>query len=279
MLDRRTGAPTWLATSRQARPNLPGDCPFCPGGREAPEPYDVRWFPNRWPAMPDGRCEVILFSPDHGRSLASLGRAGVRRVIDLWAARTSALGGRGDVAAVLPFENRGDEVGATIDHPHGQLYAFDEVPPVLRAELEGEGCWVCEEAAGARLVVDGTCRAWTVEASRYPFELVVAPAAHRPDLPSLDGDDRDALASALVDVLGALDAVHDEPMPYMLWVHQRPTDGGPWPSSHVHVEVVGVHRAAGVLRHVAAGELGSGVWFNPVDPTAAAALLRRGVAG
>ena len=90
--DELTGILTYVVDSRQTRPNLPSaTCPFCPGGLEAPEPYDVRWFANRWPAMPGDRCEVVLYTPEHDATFWSLGTAGARRVIDLWAERTAAL--------------------------------------------------------------------------------------------------------------------------------------------------------------------------------------------
>ena len=124
--DPHDGTPVQVVASRQGRPNLPDDsCPFCVGGREAPGPYDVTWFTNRWPAMPDERCEVVLYTSDHNASLATLGANGIARVIDLWAERTTVLGSRDDVDYVLVFENRGPEVGATIAHPHGQIYAYD----------------------------------------------------------------------------------------------------------------------------------------------------------
>ena len=129
-VDPLTGATVVVAGARQDRPDRPEGCPFCVGGLEAPEPYDVRWFANRWPALPPGRAEVLLFSPEHDRTLATLGVDGVRRVVDLWADRTAAQAAEPDVAYVLAFENSGPEVGATIDHPHGQLYAFDHVPEV-----------------------------------------------------------------------------------------------------------------------------------------------------
>lgn len=283
-VDGRDGAPVWIAGSRQARPNLPSaGCPFCAGGLEAPEPYDVRWFANRWPAMPGDRCEVILYTSDHDASFASLGVAGARRVIDMWAQRTASLGARDDVAYVLVFENRGAEVGATIAHPHGQLYAFAEVPPVAARELSASagagGCAVCAQAAGAPAAGRAVCEAggWSAvvpHAARYPYELLVAPSSHLPDLPSLDGEARAGVASVLVDALGRLDRLFDAPMPYMLWVHQRPTDGRDWPAAHVHIEIAPLWRAAGVPRFVAAGELGSGVFFNPVAPEDAAAALR-----
>jgi UDPglucose--hexose-1-phosphate uridylyltransferase len=244
------------------------------GGLEAPEPYDVFAFPNRWPAMPDGRCEVVLYSPDHEATFWSLGTAGARKVVDLWAARTAALGARPDVAYVMPFENRGPEVGATISHPHGQIYAFDAVPPVPARELAASACVVCG-TAGHLVHEVGGWRTVVPDAARYPFELLVAPVAHRPDLPGLDGTERDGMAAALVDALARLDRLFLAPMPYMLWVHQRPTDGGDWPGAHLHVEVAPHYRAPGTQRFVAAGELGSGVWFNPLEPAEAAAALRR----
>jgi UDPglucose--hexose-1-phosphate uridylyltransferase len=275
VLDPLTGAPVVIVTGRQGRPNLPPGCPFCPGGLEAPEPYDVRWFPNRWPPLPDGRAEVVLFTSEHEGSLASLGHERLRAVMDLWAERTAVLGSRDDVAYVLIFENRGAAVGATMPHPHGQIYAFGDVPPAVLAE-DGERCVLCELDPGGRLV--STVGSWSASvpaAPTWPYELVLAPAAHVPDLPGADDAQRDGLAEVLADALQRLDRLFDVAMPYMLWVHQRPTDGGEWPTMHLHVHVAPLLRAPGTPRFVAAGELGSGVWFNPVDPAEAAAALRR----
>jgi UDPglucose--hexose-1-phosphate uridylyltransferase len=271
--DVHTGVQSYVVSSRQERPNLPADtCPFCPGGLEAPEEYSVRWFRNRWPAMPDDRCEVILYTPVHDASLWSLGVGGVRSVVDLWAERTAALGSRPDVDYVLVFENRGAEVGATIAHPHGQIYAFDFVPEAPLRELT-RGSPFTEP--GDRLVSSSPgWRAWVPEAPVFPYALLLVPDDPVPDLPSLDGDGRDGLARLLVDVLERLDRLFDAQTPYMLWVHQRPFDGGAWPSARLHVEIVSPWRAAFVTRYVAAGELGSGVYFNPVAPDDAARALR-----
>jgi UDPglucose--hexose-1-phosphate uridylyltransferase len=276
--DRRSGTDVWFVGDRQQRPNLPASsCPFCPGGLEAPEPYEVRWFANRWPPLGDGRCEVLLFCPEHDGSLAALGRSRVRRVVDLWAARTEAQGARPDVDYVLIFENRGPEVGATIAHPHGQLYAFDRVPPAAsRALRDPDGCAVCAELAAGHVVSQSD--GWSVvvpHAATWPYELLIAPDAHLADLPSLDDAQRDGLAGALVDGLGRLDRLFGRPMPYMAWVHQRPTTGDDWPLAHVRVEVAPLWRSDGVPRFVAAGELGSGLYFNPVLPEEAAEALRR----
>ena len=220
---------------RPAGPAEPPDrpCPFCLGGLEAPEPYDVKAFTNRWPSLPDDRCEVVLYTADHDATFAVLGRAGARRVVDLWAERTAALGARDDVAYVLVFENRGPEVGATIAHPHGQIYAYDEVPPPRPragaatarrcASRHPPSSWSSRAAAGGP-----GCRA------AADLALRAARRARRrtvPDLPSLDDAERDGLAAVLVDALGRLDRLFDAPMPYMFWIHQRPFDGGDWPTA------------------------------------------------
>jgi UDPglucose--hexose-1-phosphate uridylyltransferase len=277
--DALTGATVAVAAARQGRPNLPREvCPFCVGGLESPEPYDVRAFGNRWPTFADDRCEVVLYTPAHDATLWSLGVGGATKVVDLWAERTATLGSRDDIAYVLVFENRGVAVGATIPHPHGQIYAYDIVPPNPLGELqraERQGCPLCAEEPGARLVTRvGGWRAWVPWASMYPYGLVVAPQSHTPDLPSLTAESRRELATVLVDVLARLDLMWQQPVPYMLWFHQRPFDGGPWPSAHLHVEIAVPERAPGVMRYVAAGELGSGLYVNPVEPEAAAAALR-----
>jgi UDPglucose--hexose-1-phosphate uridylyltransferase len=263
-----------VVESRQGRPNLPSTgCPFCPGGLEAPEPYDVRWFTNRWPAMSGERCEVVLYTPEHDAQFWTLGAAGARRVVDLWADRTAELGARDDVDYVLVFENRGPEVGATISHPHGQIYAYEDIPPLpLQELLDGvlEPSTVPEELVVSR---HGDWSAWVPSTAVYPYELRIAPDTTVGALTDPDCD-RDGLAAVLVDALARLDQLFEEPMPYMLWIHQRPTDGGDWPHARLHLHVAPLLRGPGTSRFVAAAELGAGVYFNPVTPAVAAANLR-----
>jgi UDPglucose--hexose-1-phosphate uridylyltransferase len=295
---------------RQDRPNLPDEgCPFCPGGLEAPEPYDVRWFTNRWPALEPGppvdlaaaeaagttrlpatgACEVVLFSPEHNASLATLGTTQVRRVVDLWAARTEALLARPEIEYVLVFENRGREVGATIDHPHGQIYGYPFVPPAPAREAavaRTHGCGVCAELAlelreGARVVArHGDWVAYVPYASAYPFGMRLAPVRHVGGLAALDAAGRDALAALLVDALARYDRIWSPPVPgerfpYLLWFHQAPatttSEDERW---HVHAHLAPPLRAPGVARYVASGELGSGTFSNPVVPEDAARALR-----
>ncbi len=237
----------------------------------------MRAFPNRWPALPGGACEVVLYTPDHLATFATLDPDQARAVVDLWAERSAELGGRADIDYVLVFENRGAEVGATISHPHGQIYAFDVVPAGPRRELElgDTDAGLGPTAPGDRLVSRrGSWRAWVPAAAAWPYALVLAPEARVPDLPSLASTSRDELAALLVDVVGRLDRLFEAPMPYMLWFHQRPFDGLDWPNAWLHAHISPLLRSPGTVRFVAAGELGGGLMFNPVDPDDAAAALR-----
>jgi UDPglucose--hexose-1-phosphate uridylyltransferase len=273
-MDPYLGTVVHVVGDRQARPNLPSTgCPFCVGGLEAPDPYEVHWFPNRWPAMQGNRCEVVLYTPDHDATLWSLGVSGVRKVIDLWAERTTALGLRDDVDFVLVFENRGAQVGATIAHPHGQIYAYDHVPQ-RPASLLSAG-WKPETDCGNRFVTSSAnWSACVPEASAFPIALTLAPNEQVPDLPSLDDAGRNALATLLVDVHDRLDRLYDQPLPYMMWLNQRPTDGQDWPQSWFNIEIVSPWRSAGIARFIAAAEVACGEFFNPVIPEDLAQQLR-----
>lgn len=273
--DSLTGQQVLIAGHRQGRPQGPAaECPFCPGGTEAPDPYDVRAFPNRWPALP-GASEVVLYTPRHTSSLAQLSQGEVRKVVDLWAERTGELGRRADTGYVLVFENRGGEAGATVDHPHGQIFAFPEPPDLPLRELSSGTCALCAERAPDELVVLETrgWRTWVPPAAAWPYELRLAPREHLPDLPSLTAESRDELAWMLGEALRRLDRVGGGAMPSMMWIHQRPTRGH-WPQAHLHLHATGLWHAPGRRRHIAAGEHGSGVMVNPVAPTVAARMLR-----
>jgi UDPglucose--hexose-1-phosphate uridylyltransferase len=287
----------WVAITgtRQNRPNLPAPdaCPFCVGGLEAEHPYVVKAFPNRWPPMAPGdpvdfasdrlvrdarpargAAEVILYSPEHEGSFATLSAVQSRAVIDLWADRTAALLARPEIEYVLVFENNGAEVGATIGHPHGQIYAFPFLPPVpaLEAQVASRwGCPICAELErghelDARTVqTNGSVTAFTRYAAGWPFELIVTPTQHVADIAELEGWQRDDFALALRGVLSRYRQLFDEPLPYMFWLH---------PGVHLHAHLVTTRRQANTIRYVAAGEVGSGVMFNPVSPEVAARQLR-----
>ena len=273
-VDAYLGTVVHVVGSRQARPNLPSEgCPFCPGGIESPEAYDVRWFSNRWPAMPGARCEVVLYSPDHNATFWSQGVDGIRKVIDLWTQRSTELNARDDVEFVLVFENRGGEVGATISHPHGQIYAYDHVPDRPRRVFSAG--WQPDTEPGRRRVAFcGEWQAYVPDAPTYPIAITLAPRSRVANLAGLTEQGCDDLAALLVDVFARLDALYDQPLPYMMWLMQSPSGGGAWSDAWFHIEIVSPWRSAGVPRFIAAAEVACGEFFNPMIPEVLAEHLR-----
>ncbi len=305
-----------FATHRQDRTFLPPSeqCPLCPttdptAPTEVPWPsFDVAVFDNRFPSMvahpppPDvagsglhqvlpavGATEVVVYSDDHQASLALLGRARIRLLVDVWAERYAALGRRGDIAYVFVFENRGEVVGVTLHHPHGQIYGYPEIPPVPARQLAVAGrhlaehgtCVVCdvvarERADGLRLVAGNDAFiAFVPFAARFPYEVHVVAHRHAPSLLDLSDPDRDALAAILEDLLQRYDALFGFPLPYVMAMHQAPAADGEWQAvSHLRLEFTPLHRAADRLKYLAGSELGAGAFLSDVAPERAAATLR-----
>ena len=214
-----------------------------------PRTYDVRWFPNRWPAMPDDRCEVILYTPEHDATL-------------LVARRSRGAQGHRSLGEPHRRARRAarDRVRARLREPRRRGRGDDHAParPDLRVRLRprGPGSRELERGSrfnepGERLVADAPgWRAWVPEASDLPLRRCSScRTTPVPDLPSLDDAGREALARVLVDVLERLDRLFDAQTPYMLWIHQRPFDGGDWPMARLHVEIVSPWRAPGVPRY------------------------------
>ena len=276
-LDPHSGARVHIVAARQNRPNLPSsECPFCVGGLESPEPYEVKSFANRWPALETGACEVVLYSSQHDATFASLGSSGIRNVIDLWAERITQLQQQNDVDYVLIFENRGAEVGATISHPHGQIYAFDHVPRRQHSILQSQ--WKPDPQPADRLVINGDhFVAYAQYAAIHPVSLVVAPHQQVSLLSQLGDELRDELASILHKTFVALDQLFDAPLPYMMWITQAPAKTQ-YENAWLNIEIVSPWRAKGVQRYIAAAEVSTEEYFNPVDPADIAQRLRALVA-
>ena len=272
--DTYLGTVVHVVADRQNRPNLPiAGCPFCVGGLEAPEQYSVRSFPNRWPALEEGYCEVVLYSPDHEATFGTLTADEALSVVNLWAQRTQALQEMPDGEYVIVFENRGAEIGATISHPHGQIYAFDHVPP-RPARMIAAG-WEPVVASDEHVIleVDGW-RVFSEYAAVYPVSIRIAPIHRIADLADMNAVDRAILAATLVRVFAALDALFDAPLPYMMWINQAPRMRDDWPDAWFNIEIVSPWRAQGLPRFIAGVEVASGEFFNPVDPADVAARLR-----
>jgi UDPglucose--hexose-1-phosphate uridylyltransferase len=306
--DPLTGAWTVVAPRREARPHdagdgagrrdePAGDCPFCeghehltppevdalrPGGGPPDSPgWRVRVVPNKFPVL-EGGHEVVIHSPRHDVPLHRQPLSEVTDVVAMYQRRIAALCGAG-AAAVTVILNQGRAAGASLAHPHSQVFATPIVPPVLireleqlrRHELKYGRCLLCDligavVGEGSLLLFDGPVVAWTPDAARWPYELRLAPAAHEPDV--LDADPR-IVAAALRRALGAIAAATAD-APLNAWLHTAPCAGAggpddePRPSFHWHVEV------APRLATLAGFELGTGIGVATVEPSVAAARLR-----
>jgi UDPglucose--hexose-1-phosphate uridylyltransferase len=303
-----------VAGHRQARTYRPPDdlCPLCPSTAdrhtEIPAPdYEVAVFENRFPsfslastalvplvdeppfrsAPAAGRCDVMCFTSDHGGAFSRLSPEHARTVIDAWADRTAALSRIDTIEYVFCFENRGEEIGVTLSHPHGQIYGYPFVPPrffrvaeAFRRHRERTGhCLQCEllEAelkADLRIVTQSEqWVAYVPFAARWPYEVRVVPRSHVADLPALDDAARNDLARVYLDVLRRFDRLFDTPAPYIAGWQQAPVrqnrDG--W---HLAAEIFTIRRAAGKLKYLAGSESGAAVWINDIAPEDAAQRLR-----
>lgn len=309
----------WVVTAahRQGRTHLPPleSCPFCPSREGAPPTevpatdYEIAVFENRFPSLwrdppaptaasPDervrparGRSEIVLYTPDHDAAFPNLGLEHVARLIAVWAHRYLELGGEAGIEYVYVFENRGEEIGVTLHHPHGQISAYPFVPPIPAAELaaarrhrEATGrCLHCDVVSeerndGRRVLVDKSgIVAFVPFAARWPYEVHVYPARHVPHIAGLDGGEVWGLAAVLLRLVGAYDALFERPMPYVMAMHQAPVSGGVWdadPDAHYHIEFYPARRARDRLKFRAGSETGMGVFINDVLPEVAAAELR-----
>ena len=301
-----------IASHRQDRTHLPpaADCPLCPTtpGHPTEIPaadYHVVAFENRFPSLVAsatprhgssrtliraagiGRCEVLCLTSDHRGSFADLDPGRLRTVGRALVDRTIDLSSMPGVEYVFCFENRGEEIGVTLHHPHGQIYAYPFVPPRIRAALgtaarhatESGRCIFCDvveaEVAAAERVVVQTERfvAFVPAAARWPFEVHVYPRQHVPDLRSLRVAEREEMLEVQADVVARVSHLFDTPAPYIMGWMQAPVRGGRdrW---HLHAEITSSRRSATKLKYLAGSESGVGVFINDIVPEQAAAALR-----
>jgi UDPglucose--hexose-1-phosphate uridylyltransferase len=267
-------------------------------------PWDVAVFENRFPTLTmaahdpphelvltrsgRGVCEVVVFTQDARASLASLPLAQLETIVAVWAARQADLGARPEVQYVLPFANRGVDVGVTLHHPHGEIHAYPFVPPIAARELyeqaahlerTGHGLLeehlLAEQRDGRRIVYSGDdVLAFVPVCARYPSEVWIAPRRVVPALDELAARERADLARALKTVLMKLDGSWRRPMPYLLVLHQAPTDGQLHPEAHVHIEIYPALRMPERREYLAGSEMGAGVFTADTLPEEQAAELR-----
>jgi UDPglucose--hexose-1-phosphate uridylyltransferase len=233
-----------------------------------------------------GRCEVVCFSPEHSGSFGSLTPTRARTVIEAWADRTGALSALPGVEQVFPFENRGEAIGVTLPHPHGQIYAYPYITPrtaTLLNSIEREGPDLFArildfERGDDRVILSG--EHWTAFvpfAARWPIEVHLMPHRHVADLAETTAAERDELAPLYLRLLRGVDALYDSPTPYIAAWHQAPVHRGR-DTVRLHLQLTSPRRAADKLKFLAGSEAAMGAWIGDIPPETSAARLRDAVA-
>ncbi|MCF3135382.1 galactose-1-phosphate uridylyltransferase [Streptomyces olivochromogenes] len=295
-----------IASHRQGRTYHPpaDECPLCPSrdGRlsEIPDSsYDVVVFENRFPSLAgdSGRCEVVCFTSDHSASFADLSQEQARLVLDAWTDRTSELSHLPSVEQVFCFENRGEEIGVTLGHPHGQIYGYPFTTPrtalmlrSLAAHREATGgenlfdAVLERELAGERVVLEGEhWVAFVPYSAHWPYEVHLYPKRRVPDLLALDEAARSEFPKVYLELLRRFDRIFGEgepPTPYIAGWHQAPFgaleefDGVGRDDFGLHLELFTIRRTSGKLKFLAGSESGMSVFINDVPPERAAERLR-----
>lgn len=276
--------------------------------------YDVLAYPNDFPVMslkPDeagkipekyqhifknceatGQCEVILYSPDHTKKLYELSDAHLHKLVQLWAERFRELSKDKRIQYIFEFENRGEEVGVTMHHPHGQLYAYSFVPAKLQAELANCKSYFnkngiplfkalneAENSYKKRVVFENKhFIAYIPYFTDYPFGVFIVHKGLKGTIAQFTPAEQQSLAEALKKVTKGFDRIYNRPFPYMMCMHQLPVnsrryaDAGNYYS--FHIEFYPPLRAADKIKWYAGSEMGAGAAANPLDVDECAALLR-----
>jgi len=286
---------------------MPADwCPFCPGSGRVPENYDCYIYPNDFAAFSipppepaitgddfyrvarsQGRCDVVLYHPDHNTSLPQLSLPHIVKLVQLWRRRFVELKATPGIRYVLIFENKGAVIGVTMPHPHGQIYAFPFIPPRLKRELEAarahqrakRRCLFCdilkkERRDGRRIVAENEAfTAFVPFYARWPFEMHIFSRRHLGTLEDFRPSEERALAEILKWVTLKYDNLYQMSFPYMMLLHQAPTKGR-FPYFHFHIEFYPPHRSKEKLKYLAGVETGAGTFLNDSLAEEKAAELR-----
>ncbi len=280
-----------VAANRQNRPQLPKNwCPFCPGSGNVPDQYDVLIYPNDFAALSAenrpfdpseahlygstgarGSCDVVLYHSDHNLAPSQMSAHRWRQVVDLWTSRSIELAANPDVVQVFIFENTGEAIGVTMPHPHGQIYAFPFIPPLIQRELDAASaeadCLYCkvlhEEIAQAkRLVCDNSSFvAFVPFWARWPTEVQLYARRHVASLADLTDAEKTDLANIIKQIRVKYDHLYGFPMPLMMLVRQAPVRGT-HEYFHFHVAFFPIQRSATKIKFLAGIESGAGTFLN-----------------
>ncbi len=298
-----------IASHRQNRPQMPKDwCPFCPGSGKVPEKFDVYEYDNDFPALsqtppaPDdvandffkvadayGKCEVILYSPEHTVTLPELSVEHIEKLVDLWIERFVEIKKDEKIKYVFIFENRGEVVGVTMPHPHGQIYGYSFVPKKLQLEVESakefkaekDKCIFCEmleqeQKAGSRVIFE--TEHFTVFLPffcEYPYGVYIMSKRHLQNIAEFTAEEKADFAKVMKETTGMLDSLFDYKFPYMMCMHNAPVNGEDTSEYfHFHVEFFPPMRSAEKQKFNASSETGAWAHCNPTAPEEKAKELR-----
>lgn len=299
-----------IASHRQNRPQMPKDwCPFCPGSGKVPEEFTVLAYDNDFPALsqnppvPDpvatkfyktqeayGKCEVILYSSNHTITLPELSVSHIKQLVDLWTERYKVLKEDKKIKYIFIFENRGDVVGVTMPHPHGQIYGYSFIPQKLELELasckeyydQNHRCLICDMTADEistkqRIIIENDDFVTFLPFfSDYPYGVYIAAKKHIQNLGQFSESQKVNLAKILKETTGTLDSLFDYTFPYMMCMHQDPVNSGDYRDTfHFHIEFYPPMRSAEKQKFNASSETGAWAACNPTAPEEKAEELRR----
>lgn len=298
-----------INSNRQNRPQMPKDyCPFCPGSGKVPDHYDVYQYDNDFPALsanppePDpvansffetapayGKCEVILYSPEHTITLPELPTDHIKKLVDLWAERFDAIRADKKIKYVFIFENRGELVGVTMPHPHGQIYGYSFLPKKLELEVdnarrylnEKQSCLFCEmlnqEIAFRKRVIfqNEHFTVFLPFFTEYPYGVYIMSNAHRSNISEFSEEERFSLAETLRRTAGTLDSLFGYKFPYMMCMYNAPVNGEDASAYyHFHIAFYPPMRSATKVKYNASSETGAWAHCNPTCPEEASEELR-----
>lgn len=298
-----------IASHRQNRPQMPKDwCPFCPGSGKVPDNYSVYKYDNDFPALsqtpaePDdvatdffkvkpayGKCEVVLYSPEHTKTLPELEVEHIKKLVDLWQERFLEIGKDKNIKYIFMFENKGEPVGVTMPHPHGQIYGYSVIPKRISEELsnskkyfENTGrCLICslldnEINEDLRVITENEDFAVILPFfSDYPYGVYIISKKHIQNIAELNEKQKENFASILKDTTATLDALFDTSFPYMMCMYQNPVNGEDVHEfNHFHVKFYPPMRSVDKQKFNASSETGAWANCNPTSPEEKAAELR-----
>lgn len=298
-----------IASHRQNRPQMPKDwCPFCPGSGKVPDEFEVIKYDNDFPALsttpppPDdvagefykaaecyGKCEVILYSSGHTVTVPEISDAHMQKLVELWCERFTEISSDPKIKYCFIFENRGDVVGVTMPHPHGQIYGYPFIPKKLKLETasareyfdKNNECLFCrmlksEQEDKKRIIFrNDSFTVFLPFFTEYPYGVYIMSNRHCNYITEFSEKERHDLGVTIKQTAGMLDNLFGFTFPYMMCMHNAPVNSGDYGKDfHFHIEFYPPMRSADKIKFNASSETGAWAHCNPTCPEQISEELR-----